>query len=96
MSVTLSPATTDAFKALATAENSVSPDRTETLIVSAPIASVQGLSDEIAAVYPANTKPYAIAIFTKTSSMVYLEDSAESAQDTMMEMEYHVVEAMFG
>jgi len=93
MSVSLSTATTAAFKAVATSKNSETPANTETLIVFAPVSAVQGLAGEIAAVYPELKKEFAIAIITGTNGVVYLEDSAESAADTMVEISYNVFEA---
>lgn len=96
MSVSLSPATAAAFKTLATSKNSEAPAGTDTLIVFAPVSDVQGLAEEIAAVYPELNKAYAIASITKTNAVVYLEDSAESAADTMVEMSYNTIEAFYG
>lgn len=96
MSVSLSAATATAFRATMTTETTVFPAGTDVFIAFAPIADVEGLAEEITAVYPNNKKAFAIAFFERTGTTVYLEDSADTAADTMAEMAYHAVEAIYG
>lgn len=95
MAITLSPATEVTFKSLATSANSTVVEEVATLIVFAPVADVQGLADDIAAVIPASAKPYAIAIITEKGSEAYLANSAEDAADTMVEMRSNMEEAIY-
>lgn len=95
MSITLSPSTEAAFKSLVTSGNSTTVAETGTLIVFAPIADVQGLAADIAAVIPTFAKPYAVAMINENGSEVYLANSADDAADTMGEMYSNMMEAIY-
>lgn len=92
MAITLSPATVAGIKALATKENSTVPFEGSVLIVTVPVASVPGLSADIAAVIPNSTKAYAIASLSEGANFTYLEETAEMAADVMFEMSANLQE----